>query len=291
MSHLIAGLLLAMTVAPSDTAPKRHPAAQIAAAEIAFAQQSVSDGLNTAFAANFADHAVGFAPEPRENARADFVGRPNPPVLLDWYPAYVLAAASGDFGLSTGPSVLTFDDGSRPPRHGHYISIWERQPDGAWKVTIDGGSGHAEPPSPIPRLDPVIMPPNQLSAPAGWAGTDIAVLLEAERNFSRLSETRGMQQAFALTAAKDVRFYRHGQLPVTGRAAALEALEPLAGKWTWQPQGGRIARSGDLGFTYGISTRMAEEGDERGAYLRVWQRNADGWQVILSRDNPLPPAS
>lgn len=266
-----------------------HPAAQIAAAEIAFARQSVDHGLNSAFAANFADDAVDFAPLPRENARQYYVDQPNPPVVLDWYPAYTLAAASGDFGLSTGPFTLTDPSGKRPSAHGHYISIWRKQADGQWKVVIDGGTTHPALQPAIPALDPAQVPVNQLSAPEKWQGGGIEELVAADIDFSERSVQAGIVQAFREKAAGNVRLYRDGAAPLQGRDKALAFLEQFDGDWRWEPKGSGIASSGDLGFTYGVSTRTVADGVEQGAYLRVWQRTANGWQVILSRDNPVPP--
>lgn len=273
---------------PSSASESLHPAAQIAVAETAFAQQSVAQGLNTAFAAHFAAEAVDFAPLPRENARQYYVDQPNPPVVLDWYPAYTLAAASGDFGLSTGPFTLTDPSGKRPPNHGHYISIWQKQPDGQWKVLIDGGTTHPAVQPAVPALDPQHMPANQLSASKKWQGAGIEALVAADIDLSERSGQAGIVQAFRETASEDVRLYRDGVAPLQGRARALVFLEQFEGEWRWEPEGSGIAASGDLGFTYGVSTRRLADGVEQGAYLRVWQRTASGWQVILSRDNPVP---
>jgi len=278
-------ILLPATLAANEPL---HPAAEIAAAEIAFARDSVTAGLNTAFATHFADHAVDFAPLPRANARRFYQGQPNPPVVLDWYPAYTLAAASGDFGLSIGPFEIRDPEGLRPPRHGHYISMWERQASGEWKVVIDGGVSHPPPAVPPARLNPANMPVNPLSAPAEWRDTTVEALLEVDAAFSRRAERDGIVAAFEDVAVANLRFYRDGLLPVTDRAAALDFLRQLPGDWRWQPQGGGIASSGDLGFTYGVSSRTVNEKIERGAYLRVWQRTAAGWQLMLNRDNPVP---
>lgn len=266
-----------------------HPAAQIAAAEIAFARQSVEQGLNTAFAANLADDAVDFAPLPREDARQYYVDQPNPPIVLDWYPAYTLAAASGDFGLSTGPFTLTDPSGKRPANHGHYISMWQQQPGGLWKVMIDGGISHPEQHQPPAPLEPARMPANQLAAPVDWQDTGVEVLVAADIDFSERSLQAGVVQAFSENAAADVRLYRDGTAPLLGRDAALEFLGKFHGEWRWEPLGGGIARSGDLGYTYGTSSRTVDGQVEQGAYLRVWQRSTPGWQLIVSRDTPLPP--
>ena len=67
---------------------------------------------------------------------------------LTWEPRTGDVAASGELGWLTGPS--TFIDRTDPkaqPRYGNYLSVWRRQPGGAWRVFIDVG---ADAPQPVP---------------------------------------------------------------------------------------------------------------------------------------------
>jgi hypothetical protein len=53
-----------------------------------------------------------------------------------------------------------------------------------------------------------------------------------------------------------------------------------------------VARSGDLGVTYGVA-QLREEGatPETQAYARFWRRPPDDgtWKVVLDITNPVPP--
>ena len=287
MRDIVVVLVLSLSAGTVMAEIPLHPAAQIAAAEIAFARQSVEQGLNTAFAANFADDAVDFAPFPREEARQYYVGQPNPPVVLDWYPAWTLAAASGDFGVSTGPFELSDPSGEQPSRHGHYISIWRKQATGEWQVMLDGGVFHPRPEAEIAPLRPLDMPARQLVAQPAWQGTSAGELVEEDRAFSKHA-AEGLACAFAAVADDEVRFYRNGHVPLSGKTSVIEFLERSNEARSWEPHGAAIAGSGDLGFTYGSSSVRRDGKFEQGAYLRVWQRSSSGWKVIVDRDLVVP---
>lgn len=63
-----------------------------------------------------------------------------PQAPFEWGPERVEVTADGKIGLSTGP---IYD--SRGAHIGDYSSIWQKQPDGTWKIIFDGpGSAPAE---------------------------------------------------------------------------------------------------------------------------------------------------
>ena len=61
---------------------------------------------------------------------------------LTWEPTLAAAAASGDLGYTVGrwESARRQPDGSRTSTRGSYVTIWERAPDGSWKVAVDIGN-------------------------------------------------------------------------------------------------------------------------------------------------------
>jgi ketosteroid isomerase-like protein len=57
---------------------------------------------------------------------------------LTWDPYRAEIAAAGDMGYTVGRWTSEQPDGVTT--HGVYVSIWRRQPDGTWKVTMDLGN-------------------------------------------------------------------------------------------------------------------------------------------------------
>lgn len=175
---LAAALAACATVNPDPSGA----AASLAAAETAFAAQSVREGLRAAFLAWLAPDAVLFRNGP-VNGPASISARPDPPIVLDWRPAFVEVASSGDFGVSTGPWTITpRGDATAPPRHGQFFSVWTRPPGGEWRVRVDLGISH-----PGPALADAVLSAAVTPAFPGAAGEPVDA---AEARFARLAARR-----------------------------------------------------------------------------------------------------
>lgn len=59
-----------------------------------------------------------------------------------WSPDRAEVFPSGTMGYTTGRYTLNFtdDDGKKVNRTGNYLSMWQKQKDGSWKVMADFGS-------------------------------------------------------------------------------------------------------------------------------------------------------
>jgi hypothetical protein len=59
---------------------------------------------------------------------------------LTWRPVYAVAAESGDLGFTVGEYIATgrSPSGAAVQRFGKYLTVWQRQPDGAWKFVMQG---------------------------------------------------------------------------------------------------------------------------------------------------------
>jgi uncharacterized protein (TIGR02246 family) len=63
----------------------------------------------------------------------------DPNFALSFEASKVVAARSGDLAYETGTYSLTTSDAKKQPatERGHYVVVWQKQPDGAWKVVQD----------------------------------------------------------------------------------------------------------------------------------------------------------
>lgn len=286
------------------TRPSGPPAIEtLVAAERAFARQCVERGVRAAFLDFFAPEGLSFDPEPG-NAHARLLARPaparRPPITLDWQPITADVSASGDFGWTTGPFELRDDLGQRPTQHGLYFSVWKRQADGAWKVLADLGTS-----LPAPGLLAVAAAPGQYAAwpqpegpPAGWKAPEQvrAALQTIERDFDRACGAAPFADCLARRLAPQARLHRDGRAPVVGRVAIQAVWAESGARPVWQPLGGDVARAGDLAYTYGryaLARPAGADGQamagERGHYLHVWRRNAQGFWLAVEVVRPDPP--
>ena len=59
-----------------------------------------------------------------------------------WWPDTAVVAASGDLGYALG-SYAIVGDGEQAGdtiARGHYVTVWQKQPDGSWKIAVDIGT-------------------------------------------------------------------------------------------------------------------------------------------------------
>ncbi len=155
-------LLLFMLTPGAQAADETIPelVEQVRTAERAFAATARAKDLE-AFAAHLAEGAVFSAGQPLRGKDAILEGwaplfSPEAPVLA-WEPCVVEVEASGRIGFTRGlywyeqaPSSASpdADDAGAEVAQGTFFTVWERQPDGTWKVILDTGT----PPTPGPAI-------------------------------------------------------------------------------------------------------------------------------------------
>ncbi len=289
-------VLLLLVCAAAALAQERAPglAAELAAmadSERAFARTAGEKGWQHAFYDFFAEDGVGFQPGPvrfRENYRKD----PPPPdplhVVLDWEPLYGDIARSADLGWLTGPYVvLDKTEQKRPPRWGFYSSVWKKQPDGTWRVLADMGIVTPPQEGPLPRHQFTPAPAGK-SKPTNQNGP--MSLRRAEAHLAR-DAARKPHSGFRKWLAQTARVHRNGMMPLTTRVDIAGYLRKHPPSGTWETLHVEVSQANDLGYTYGrYELKNAETTVEKGHYMRVWQRDADGdWRLVLDVNNPLPP--
>ena len=103
-------------------------------AERAFADDAKKLGQWTAFRKWSTDDAVMFTPQP-VNAHEWLKDRKDPPQAIDWWPTASYISCDGSLAVNTGGWKRP--DGSV----GYFSTVWQRQKDGGWKWTVDGGDG------------------------------------------------------------------------------------------------------------------------------------------------------
>ena len=115
-------------------------------------------------------------------------------------------------------------------------------------------------------------------------------LLDTDRSFSKLSEQKGIK--FALIQFIDNKgvFLRPGTFPLIGGQALnyISQLDDNSYMMTWEPRGGSVASSGELGYTYGVYSLKPNNKDTilYGTYVSVWKKQADGnWKFVLESQN------
>jgi ketosteroid isomerase-like protein len=281
VKHLGAAIAMVLAgCAAIPDAPRLAAPAELAAAESAFAAQSVREGMRAAFLAWLAPDATLFRAGP-VNGPAAIAAKPDPPVVLDWRPAFVEVAASGEMGLSTGPWKITSrGDPSAAPGYGQFVSVWKRSSSGAWRVHVDLGISHATAALADAPLQAHV-------TPAVAPGEPAATIAAAEAGFAQRASEAGNAAAYARWLSDSARVYRDGDPPFLGREAALASPAARDDRLAWSVDRHETSASGDLGFAMGRYGTGG--GPTAGHYVRVWRREAAGWRIALDVTNALPP--
>ena len=119
-------------------------------------------------------------------------------------------------------------------------------------------------------------------------------LLQTDIDFSNRSVEVGNHQAFLEFASPDVVLLKPNSYPIVGKPAMKQLYSELSDSnyhLTWKPSYGKVAKSGDLGYTFGIYLLEITEGEQKGqtrqgTYCSIWEKNAKGeWRFVLDTGN------
>ncbi|MCD6163126.1 MAG: nuclear transport factor 2 family protein [candidate division Zixibacteria bacterium] len=118
-------------------------------------------------------------------------------------------------------------------------------------------------------------------------------LLQADRDFSKLSEEIGALKAFSQYLTEDAVQLPTRSYPIVGREAIYKSMDVPGSNYVmkWEPQSAEAAKSGDFGYTWGFYTVIQPDstGEERtsyGKYFNVWKKQEDGsWKVAVGMGN------
>jgi ketosteroid isomerase-like protein len=285
ISSLVLFLLAAGGLAQNNG---QSDAEALAEAERRFCKDVVARGVRDGFIAHLADDGVLFRPHPVPGKKY-LEASPARPGLLTWEPAFAEASGGGDLGYTTGPwEFRNKSPEEEPAGRGNYMSIWRKQPDGAWKVVLDLGIGNtpSEPkPTGLKAHVNKRVPASRLKAVSEADKTALLnALLNHDVEFRKAVAAEGAVKGYRSYANDDLRMLRDGSLPITGKKAALARLSEKYGALTWEPHGGDVSRAGDLGYTYG-KAEMKPEGagkPEHFNYVHIWRRQPGGaWRLVL----------
>ncbi len=245
-------------------------------AEWDFIDLAKDTNTRDAFLAQFTENTIVFGEGPVNAKRAYQNQQPNSG-WLKWEPVFSDLASSGDFGYNTGPWEFRVNKSdAKAVAFGHFVSFWQRQIDGSWKLLIDIGIDHP-----------------QSAQTSAWRSSAIefesmAKNLEANSALETVEQNLmealavAKSQAYEAVLSRETRFYRPGIEPILDQASILAYVNaglPV----TFNEVGHVLASSGDLGYVYGTAVVQLKGNQTKAAnYLHVWkhEKNA-GWKLVI----------
>ncbi len=288
--------VIAMIVMSSSPSPAAAQAAldSLVATERAFAALSAAKGMKQAFLTYLAEGSVVFQPGPVD-ARKTWEARPASAATLNWEPAFACVSSAGDMGYTTGPwefhpSADTAGTPSPPESYlyGQFNSVWVKQKRSGWLVLADIGVTHARPArggvgsgefTAGPTLKVRTMKSGRASLP------------EEDQRLSKTMRSAGAREALAAHGASDLRVNSEGRRPAVGLEAAQARFDSLGGFYEFRTEGSAIARSGDLGYSYGLAEHYLSANAapaDTSVFMHVWrQEGGRFWRLALAVISPL----
>ena len=117
-----------------------------------------------------------------------------------------------------------------------------------------------------------------------------AEMIAAEISFSKFSELKGTRKALMEYIDSEGVLLRPNIMPLVSADAIdfISQANDTAYTMIWQPKGGNIAESGELGYTYGIYSITPKHKDSimQGTYVNIWKKQVDGtWKLLLDSGN------
>lgn len=245
---------------------------QMVNAEKSFAGYARSTGITPAFLKYLDDTAKVFERGKILNGKDVWRERKMDSMELRWYPEFAEAAASGDFGYTTGPSEFRLKKGSDKADHkGYFNSVWKKNRNGEWKVLLDMGT-----PSPLSEYDEnkveyidkeATLKKARKHKKAG--SNDEDEIRKVEESFIANYEDGKGYMKYGSGAA---RYYRPQRKVIKGNFVLNDTV-----RYTYKIAGTGMASSGDLGYAYGYADASGKSGN----YLRVWKKDMDVWKIVL----------
>jgi ketosteroid isomerase-like protein len=274
--------LLAVAGAHAEDVDLEKAVDSLIAAEKAYAKLAADKGFREASISVFADDAVIFVPNAVNGKKFWREAKKGP--VISWRPIFASISRNGELGYTTGPwESREPREVKKPDAFGHFVTTWQKNKDGVWKVTLDVGLDH-----PRPQKTETEIRTYASSSVIPHSESANADLEKAQRSFAEsLKEDEG--DAIIDKASDDIRIYRDGQLPAVGKKAAEKMLAEEDAKTTRSPSGTGISNPVDLAYEYGEFASERDNVTRRGIYVCIWRLESDGaWKIALDLQKSAP---
>lgn len=116
-------------------------------------------------------------------------------------------------------------------------------------------------------------------------------VMEADKTMSNLAATAGFNSSILAYADSNIVKLNDGQFPIIGKTtfAASFNKDKDVKTISWNPVNAEVARSGELGYSWGNWKFITKDTVYYGNYFTVWKKQTDGnWKVALDGGNNTP---
>lgn len=271
MKKLFIGLII---LAFSVAAFPQTAAQKVFDTEIVFREMAAEKGLKAAFVEYLAPDGVMFDPDPK-NGRELWNSRPESDAFLTWEPRKIEVSANGALAYSIGNSIYRANGAEDPNAvHGHYFTVWSRQPNGEYRAVIDAGIANGAS-SPIDESDwPLYKTTDPGKHSRGFSAADSSL------GFYESITKRGAKYSYKRYLAEDAVIFRDGFPAIVGKDAALDHIKEHNPRVKFAKRKSFLEAE-DLAYVsqvYALTDKKGEE-YERGNFVQVWRLREGAWKI------------
>ncbi|MFA5804151.1 MAG: hypothetical protein WC879_05870 [Melioribacteraceae bacterium] len=281
--------LICLVIVYTNNAQIKNPNLNVLiATEYAFVSAAAEIGTRDAFLKFIADDGIIFRPN-AVNGKAYLSDAPKRPGLLIWFPIYAGISRDGDMGFTTGPADFKKDQDSSSIWFGNFSTVWQRQSDGEFRFVIDMGSSNNKPTEQYVPLKYEMTSSNSSALRKGMKRIKADELFNNDKELTMIISKMGVASTYKKFINEESRLLRDEFYPIIGTTAITDHLTKNSGVYTFNPIGGKISSSKDLGFTYGALKISDSDETKNGIYnyMHVWKKEGKRWIIIIDVANKL----
>lgn len=238
-----------------------------------FAKTAGLNGQNAAFLEFLANDGIIFRPDAK-NGKEFFRNSPEISDFLSWQTVFADISANNAIGYTTGDWQFSTKKGENPSAFGQFVSIWQKQQNGEFKVVLDIRISHEKPKSVEAKWT--------FPASSNESPTKFSAFLTAESVYDRSQFVSMFENIYKKHFADDVRVLREGKLPIIGKKNALSVLkkEVSLKHFPKLKLGFGIQ---DLAYTFGTY----DSPNDKGNFVEIWKFRKGKWQIVLNIVSPI----
>jgi ketosteroid isomerase-like protein len=112
----------------------------------------------------------------------------------------------------------------------------------------------------------------------------LSQMQQTDVDFAQLASEQGYRKAFMQYMEDEAILLRDNYMPIIGADAVqyISSINDTSFRISWEPMGGDVSVSGDMGFTFGTYLLQTETEKQEGTYITVWRKQKDGtWKYVL----------
>lgn len=287
MKNILFALFCLMFVCTNNAQVKNPNLNAMISTEYSFASTAAEIGTRDAFLKFVADDGIIFRPN-AVNGKTFLGNAPKRPGLLSWYPTFAGISRDGDMGFTTGPADFKKDKDSSAIWFGNFSTVWQRQANGEFKFVIDMGNSNSKPTEYYVPLKYEMIDSNSSILRKGVKRIKSDELFNNDKALTMIISKMGVAPTYKKFINEESRLLRDDFYPIVGTSAIMDYFTKNSGTYTFNPIGGKISFSKDIGFTYGALTISdADNNNGKYNYMHIWKKEGKRWIIIIDVANKL----